>query len=66
MPSNFDAEEITTRILPPKPVRFDAIDPKIDPEDAEYFSSGKVGFYNVPEAVSGAQCYYAKPPSGTE
>jgi cell migration-inducing and hyaluronan-binding protein len=60
MPSDFDSSKFAKPIATPKPIHFSG-DSGSDP----YFASGNIVFYNVPEKVSGAQCFYSKPPTGS-
>ena len=55
MPASFQTATAAQLIPPPAPVLFTASG---DP----YFASNQIQFYNVPESVSAAQCYYSTPP----
>ncbi len=58
MPTSFVAAKQTD--LPPAPIHFVG-DTGSDP----YFAAGTVKFSNVPQSVSGTQCYYNTPPVQT-
>jgi hypothetical protein len=56
LPSTFQTATAAQPIPPPAPVLFTA-------SRYSYFAPGNIQFYNVPESVSGKQCYYATPPT---
>jgi len=57
LPATFKTAE-GNPIPPPAPVSF------ANSGDA-YFNAGNVKFFNVPEAIAGAQCFYNSPPVGS-
>ena len=61
MPSNFDSSKFTKPLAAPKPIHFSG-----DSGSDSYFAPGNVTFVNVSQDISGAQCFYSKPPEGTE
>jgi hypothetical protein len=56
MPASFQTATVANPIPPPPPVLFTA-------SGDSYFAPGNIQFYNVPESVSGSQCYYSNPPN---
>ncbi len=58
LPAIFQTGTATQPIPPPAPVLFNGTPGSGDP----YFTPGNITFYNVPESISGKQCYYSTPP----
>jgi G8 domain len=56
LPSTFQTATAAQPIPPPPPVLFTA-------SGDSYFAPGNIQFYNVPESISGSQCYYSNPPN---